>query len=309
MVAPSPLAGGAIHAGWRLDATIEGGPLAGPHTFVLRMPIAPALGDSRSLAEQAALLQLARARGCPAPEPLWRGTTADGFAHEFLLLRWVTGEADPAILSGVPSADGGVRLAAALGLELARIHAIRPPVPELDWLGVAPADPAAAALEILEAKVARLHSARPMFDRALVRMRAMAPRGRPVALAHRDYRIGNLVIDGARVAAILDWEFAGWSDPIEDYGWFTARCWRRHNPSLEAGGIGSANAFAAGYRAGGGVPPMAELLRFWQAFAHLRWGLIALEQVGRGRANGDPALLALAGRLPEIESELERLVA
>ena len=45
-------------------------------------------------------------------------------------------------------------------------------------------------------------------------------------LIHRDYRTGNYLVDGGRLTAALDWEFAGWGDPREDIGWFTARCWR-----------------------------------------------------------------------------------
>ncbi|MSO71706.1 MAG: phosphotransferase family protein [Alphaproteobacteria bacterium] len=307
---PRALAGGAIHASWRLAATIEGGHLAGNQDLVLRCAVAPAHSESRSLAAQAALLQTARAQGCPAPEPLWLATEAEGFAREYLLLRWVVGEADPVALAHVSATSGGGEgLAREIGRTLACIHALKPSHPALAWLGAAPGDPVRQGLERLASGLARLAEPQPTLAWALGQLERAAPRGRPVALAHRDFRVGNLVIERDRVAAVLDWEFAGWSDPLEDYGWFTAKCWRRHAPERIAGGIGPLDAFAAGYAEGGGEVVAEESLRFWQAFAHLRWALIALEQAARGRANGDPELQALSERLPEIARELQHLLA
>lgn len=303
------LSGGAIHASWRFTAVIEDGPYAGRHKLVLRGAIAPAHSESHSLADQAEALRFVRARSCPAPEPLWLASKADGFARDYLLLRWVEGEADPASLaSSTAASGGGEALAHDIGRVLARIHSIKPSYMAPDCLGPAPTDPVRHGVERLATGLARLETPRRELEWALARLKRSTPRGRPVALAHRDFRVGNLVIGGGRVKAVLDWEFAGWSDPCEDYGWFAARCWRRHDPDRVAGGIGPLDAFAAGYSLGGGEAVTPEILRFWQGYAHLRWALIAIEQVERGRANGDRSLQALGERLPEITSELRRLL-
>ena len=42
---------------------------------------------------------------------------------------------------------------------------------------------------------------------------------------------------------ILDWEFAAWSDPDEDLGWFCLGCWRFGAYAQEAGGIGRRDVF------------------------------------------------------------------
>ena len=66
-----------------------------------------------------------------------------------------------------------------------------------------------------------------------------------ITLIHRDYRTGNYLVDEGRLAGVLDWEFAGWGDPREDIGWFTARCWRFGGVEREAGGIAPSRAVTA----------------------------------------------------------------
>ncbi|MBX3717988.1 MAG: phosphotransferase, partial [Burkholderiales bacterium] len=125
-------------------------------------------------------------------------------------------------------------------------------------------------------------------------------------LLHRDYRTGNYLVHEGRLAAVLDWEFAGWGDPREDLGWMLARCWRFSRPDREAGGVGTAADFLAGYAQGGGRETTAGETRYWQAMAHLRWAVIALEQAERHRSGAQPSLeLALTAHIvPELEQEI-----
>ncbi len=124
-------------------------------------------------------------------------------------------------------------------------------------------------------------------------------------LVHRDYRTGNFLVDQGELTAVLDWEFAGWGDPREDIGWFTARCWRFAAPHRGAGGIAALDEFLEAYRAASGLSLSAADLTYWQLLAHLRWGVIALQQVQRHVSGRERSLeLALTGRLlPEIEQE------
>jgi aminoglycoside phosphotransferase (APT) family kinase protein len=41
----------------------------------------------------------------------------------------------------------------------------------------------------------------------------------PATLTHGDFRIGNLIFQGTSVAALLDWERAGWGHPLYDLGY------------------------------------------------------------------------------------------
>ena len=54
------------------------------------------------------------------------------------------------------------------------------------------------------------------------------------------------MVEQARLTAIIDWEFAGWSDPMEDLGWFCAASWRFGQTGREAGGLADRADFYAG---------------------------------------------------------------
>ena len=73
---------------------------------------------------------------------------------------------------------------------------------------------------------------------ALAWLQRHAPSRSPVCLVHADCRTGNYLIEAGELTAVLDWEFAGFSDPLEDLGWMLARYWRFGAYELEAGGIG-----------------------------------------------------------------------
>ena len=90
------------------------------------------------------------------------------------------------------------------------------------------------------------------------------------------------MLDAQGITGILDWEFAGWSDPFEDLGWFCAKCWRFGANDLEAGGIGERRDFYAGYEAASGRKVDADAVRYWEIFACIaRWATIAIQQVNR----------------------------
>jgi aminoglycoside phosphotransferase (APT) family kinase protein len=85
-----------------------------------------------------------------------------------------------------------------------------------------------------------------------------------------------------------------------------ARCWRFGRADREAGGVGPAEDFLAGYRAGGGRETTLQETQYWQLLAHLRWAVIALQQAERHRSGAQPSLeLALTAHIvPELELEI-----
>jgi aminoglycoside phosphotransferase (APT) family kinase protein len=204
----------------------------------------------------------------------------------------------------------GEALATALGANLARIHAIRPPCAELAELGSPPPAPALATIAAYRAYLDTLSDSYPALEWGLRWCEVHAPIESEVTLIHRDYRTGNYLVDGGRLAAVLDWEFAGWGDPREDIGWFTARCWRFGANVREAGGIAGVEPFLRGYESVAGHRFTREELDYWQAMAHLRWAVIALQQAQRHSAGGERSLeLALTGRIVhELEHELLQLI-
>jgi aminoglycoside phosphotransferase (APT) family kinase protein len=119
------------------------------------------------------------------------------------------------------------------------------------------------------------------------------------------------MVDAAGLTGILDWEFCAWGEPMADIGWFCAKCWRFGAKEAapgdrDAGGIAPRSAFYRGYEAESGRRIDAEAVHYWEAMAHVRWAIIALQQADRYIHDGEPVLdLALTGRrLPELEHEL-----
>jgi aminoglycoside phosphotransferase (APT) family kinase protein len=59
----------------------------------------------------------------------------------------------------------------------------------------------------------------PVVDEAYAWVRSREPAPTDPCLVHGDYRIGNCLIDGGRVSAILDWELCSVGDPRFDLGY------------------------------------------------------------------------------------------
>jgi aminoglycoside phosphotransferase (APT) family kinase protein len=114
-----------------------------------------------------------------------------------------------------------------------------------------------------------------------------------------------MVRDG-QLSAVLDWEFAAWSDPYEDLGWLCCRSWRFGAREREVGGLGDKTDLFAGYSAVSGHPVDGPAVEYWEIMGLVRWSVIALQQAQRHLSGEEPSLeLALTGRmLPEMEFDL-----
>jgi len=305
------LPGGAIQDNWSLDATLEGGPWSGAHRWVLRKDATSSVAVSRTRAEEFAILQVAHGAGVRAPRPLFLCRDKSVLNAEFFVMERLPGLAQGHRLTREPALiPDGDALAFALGANLARIHAIRPPRPALGMLAM-PANPAVETIAEYRAYLDALDDAHPALEWGLRWCERRAPAAFDITLIHRDYRTGNYLVDQGRLSGVLDWEFAGWGDPREDLGWFTARCWRFNGVEREAGGIAALDPFMQGYESVAGRGISREDLDYWQVMAHLRWAVIALQQAQRHIAGGERSLeLALTGRIVhELEYEVLQLIA
>jgi aminoglycoside phosphotransferase (APT) family kinase protein len=308
------LSGGAIQENIALDAVVEGGAFSGKQAWVLRTNAPSAVAVSRSRGEEFEILRAAHGAGVRVPEPLF--LCRDGAGPDFFVMRRVPGVAAGHRLSKDDSlVQDRAALARELGANLARLHRVRPPLATLAFLGDPPADHARATIAAYRDDLDRLSAVRgeawPALEWGLAWCARHAPAPRAPCLLHRDYRTGNYLVSEGRLAAVLDWEFAGWGDAREDLGWMLARCWRFARPDREAGGVGSAQDFLAGYREAGGEAVSPDDTRYWQAMAHLRWAVIALQQAERHRSGAQRSLeLALTAHIvPELEQEILDLTA
>ncbi len=302
------LTGGAIQENRALDVDIAGGPHAGPHALVLRTEARASVPLSQPVAHQFAYLELAGSVGMTVPEPLWQSDDPGIVGTPFYLMRRVPGEA---LGNRVVRQGPNPALAERLGRELARLHTIVPSHEAPVFLGAPPDDPAAESIALYR----RFLDAEPMPHPAIewglrwLETHPVAPG--EIVLCHHDFRTGNYMVEDGQLTGVLDWEFAGWSDPMEDVAWFCAKCWRFGANGLEAGGIAGRTPFYAGYEAGSGRRIDPVKIRFYEVMAHIRWAVIALHQCGRYLSGAEPDLeLALIGRrLPELEYEILALTA
>lgn len=304
IVARSRLSGGAIQENWRLDVTLDGV----AQSWVLRTDAAATLAASRSRAEEFRLFQAAFAAGVRVPEPLFLCADAP---RPFFVMRLVEGVAAAHRIVRSETLGGGrVGLTAALGRELARIHAIRPPRPDLAFLAAPDPDPCARFVRGMRAALDEQGAPRPVLEWGL---RWLERRARPavaIGLCHNDFRTGNYMVTEAGISGVLDWEFADWGDPHEDLGWLCARCWRFGGPG-EVGGVGARAVLYDAYAAAGGCAVDDARVRWWEIAGTIRWAVIAIAQAARHISGREPSLeLALTGHIvPELELDVMRACA
>ena len=301
------LSGGAIQENWLLVAQISDGPHQGQQRWVLRTDALSSVPVSLSRAQEFAVLRVAHAAGVKAPKVFWYCEDRAVLGRDFFLMECVPGTAaghrithDDSLTPDRPT------LVAELGANMARLHTVTSPHPDLSFLPPPATDPALASVMTYRGYLDALEIAAPVLEWGLRWCELHRPAVQPACLLHRDYRTGNYMIHDGHLSGLLDWEFTGWGDPREDIGWFTARCWRFAGLQREAGGIGEINDFLRGYATVSNAVVTRRDLTFWQVMAHLRWAIIALQQADRHLSGQQTSLeLALTGRmLPELEIEI-----
>ncbi|ENO85104.1 phosphotransferase family protein [Thauera linaloolentis] len=301
------LSGGAIQENWLVAATIAGGAHAGTHELVVRTDSPSGVAISHNRAQEFALLKAAHAAGVTVPEPLWLCEDREPIGRQFFVMRRVGGTAAGHRLVKDAALGGDrVHLAERLGEELARIHSIRPPRADLAFLPTHGEAPALHSVKRFRAYLDGHHTPHPALEWGLRWLERHAPPRGDYVLCHRDFRTGNYMVDEHGLTGVLDWEFAGWSDPLEDIGWFCARCWRFGANEREAGGVGAREDFYRGYERVSGKPLKRAEVFYWEVMAHMHWAIIAIQQAERHVSGEERSLLlALTGHIvPELEYEI-----
>lgn len=307
IIAMKTLTGGAIQENWKISCLIEGGTEAGEQHYVLRCDALSGISDSLSRSQEFKILKTVFAAGVTVPEPLWLSDDLNLLGRKFYIMRLVDGIAlGPKIVKTLSLGGDREALGKQLGLELAKIHSIQPPVEELDFLPIFVKQPSVQMIHQLYQQLDAIGQSHPILEWGLRWAEYNLPQKPVITLVHQDYRTGNYLIDKYGLKGILDWEFTGWGDPMSDLGWFCAECWRFSRPDLEAGGIASRQSFYAGYNTGNGQEIDDQAVHFWELIAHIRWAIIALQQAERHLSGTQLSLeLALTGRiLPDIENQI-----
>lgn len=255
---------------------------------------------SGTLGREADLLRLAAGAGVPVPEVVACDPDGGLLDAPFLLTRRVDGETLGRRVQRRPElAAARASFAADCGAALARLHAL--PVPA----GLPEPDPLADQADHLDEAL----GSSPAFELALAWLRAHRPGAVPPVVVHGDFRLGNLVIGPAGLAAVLDWELAHAGDPRSDLAWLCVPAWR-FGALPPVGGLAAREQLWAAYEQAGGAPVDPAAAFWWEVLGTLRWGVICALQA-RGHLDGHVRSVELAvigRRVAENEHDLLRML-
>lgn len=280
---------------WSFDWSGEG--------YVLRRaPSAEYMADRPfGHGDEAALVRAAFGAGVKAPEVVGVLAAEDGLGTGYVMRR-VAGEASPARILADPPAS----LLADLGRELARIHA----VPLAQVPGAIPVMDTADALAGLRSRFLAYGGDRPAIALAIRWCEDHLPAPASPVLVHGDYRMGNVMVDGDGLAAVLDWELAHRGDAHEDLAFGCMSVWRFGQLERPAFGLGSLADYFAAYEAAGGVTVDPGRFRFWLVYRTLWWALGCLQMGQAWRSGADRTVerVVVGRRTAEQELDLVRLL-
>ncbi|MGD9536155.1 MAG: phosphotransferase [Alphaproteobacteria bacterium] len=288
---------------------IEGG---GRRYVLRKKPPGHLLPSAHMIEREYRILHALKGSAVPVPEALLLCEDAEVIGTPFYVMAYVEGRViqDPALPGFAPGERAAIY--ESMNTTLAALHM-------LDWK--------AAGLEgfgkpdgYIARQVAlwtrQYESARrddiPAMDELIRRLPALIPPGDETAIAHGDFRLGNLILHPSepRVIAVLDWELSTIGHPLSDLAY---NCLAYH---LEAGGaivpglaglelaalgIPSEADYVAAYAARRGRGPI-ERWPFYVAFALFRYASIVqgvYDRALKGNAASETAM-AYGAAVPRL---------
>jgi aminoglycoside phosphotransferase (APT) family kinase protein len=242
--------------------------------------------------------------GVPVPEPLWVDAAGTATGRPLYFMEHVDGEVPAPWNTHTYFRDDAHR--ASIGGQLVRIVAA---------IHAAPIEQLPAGLRgrhdpDLTAEVAYwediYEQARdapdPVLERAFgwLARHADAVSGHR-ALVHGDFRIGNAIVRGDEVVAMLDWELAHVGDPVEDLANFAHRLYR--GKLKIPSGVLTIPELLAVYEQAAGWPVSMATFTYWLVFNDVR-SAVSFHQAARLFADGatrDLRYAAFSRQLPYLQ--------
>jgi len=297
------LSGGASRETFGFDL-VSPDPVDDPWPLILQRVRAGALSSSFTMDGEAALLRAAASGGVPVAPVVASSDDPAIIGAPFLVMERVEGETIARKILREDEFEGARSLLVGqAATALARVHEVPPDVaPHLR------ADDPVTQLRALLDMLDEPHPAFELAFRWLDDHRPSADVTRS-GVVHGDFRLGNLVVDGEGLVAVLDWELAHIGDPMEDLGWLCVRAWR-FGADLPVAGMGAYEELFAAYEAASGVAVSHDVVRWWEVLGTLRWGIICILQAS-GHLSGasrSVELAAIGRRTVENEYDVLRLL-
>lgn len=293
-----PLTGGASRITYAFDA------VTGTTRRPLILRTAPtAEGQFASMELEAAAQSAAAQAGAPVPNILTASNSPAALGNPYLICDEIAGETIVRKIARQLDDAGRSSLLTQCGQALAAIHRAATDADELRERD-----------ELVEwrQRLDDLDDTTATFEWAFRWLEANQPDPGPRTLTHGDFRMGNLIVDGSTLAAVLDWEAVHIGDLHEDLAWFCVRAWRfGAPPSMAAGGLGSVEDLVSAYEQAGGAAVDRDALLWWQVLGTLKWGIICRYQAERHLSGQTRSveLAAIGRRVCENEWDLLDLMA
>jgi aminoglycoside phosphotransferase (APT) family kinase protein len=261
------LTGGASRTTWAFDAVTDGE----RRSLILRT--GPPDDVHAGMELEARVQAAAAAAGAPVPPILIADNSLAALGNPFLICDEIKGETIVRRIERQLGEPGRERLLGQCARALAAVHRADASDP-----GIAHEDQLVQWRERLDA----MGDTTATFEWAFRWLAAHRPAVSPTVLVHGDYRMGNLIVDGSDLAAVLDWELVHVGEAYEDLAWFCIRAWRFGAPaSRGAGGLGSIESFVRAYEDASGTTLDRAAVHWWLVLATLRWGVICRFQAER----------------------------
>ena len=294
------LTGGASRSTWAFDAVTP------EERRALILRIGPPDDVHASMELEARVQAVAAAAGTPVPHVLVADNSAAALGNPFLICEEVEGEPIARRIERQLEKAGGQtarsELLSQCAQALAAIHRADADDPEL-----------ATQDQLTEwrSRLDAMGDTTATFEWAFRWLAANRPAPSPPHLVHGDYRMGNLIVDGSDLAAVLDWELVHVGEVYEDLAWFCIRAWRFGAPAdRAAGGLGSVEDFLCGYEQASGTAVDRAAFHWWLVLATLRWGVICRYQAERHLSGQTRSveLAAIGRRVCETEWDVLNLL-
>ena len=256
------------------------------NAYVLRRPPLGALLESaHDMSREHRIIHALRDTQVPVPKT--HGLCQDEAVNgaDFYIMAFVPGLVlnDASIAKQVPEAERQLVSRDVISI-LARLHALNPDEVGLEGLGRKEA--------YLERQIKRwtrqweaskTHEIPEMEESARLLADDM-PAQAGAAIVHGDYRLGNMIVAGGQVKAVLDWELCTLGDPLADVG-YLLNSWappeemepetpEEDQPPTAVGGFSTRDQLCAAYAQATGRD--LGQINYYRAFAH--WRLAAIGQ-------------------------------
>jgi aminoglycoside phosphotransferase (APT) family kinase protein len=290
------LTGGASRTTWAFEA-VTGGQR---RSLILRT--GPPDDVHAGMELEARVQAAAAAAGAPVPQVLVADDSVGALGNPFLICNEIKGETIVRRIQRQLDDAGRAHLLVQCAEALVAIHRADPNISGIDredqlaeWRG----------------RLDDMGDTTATFEWAFRWLAANRPPPSPPYLVHGDYRMGNLIVDGSDLAAVLDWELVHVGQYYEDLAWFCIRAWRFGAPADHgAGGLGSVEHFLHSYENAGGATVDRAAFHWWLVLATLRWGVICRYQAERHLSGQSRSveLATIGRRVCETEWDLLNLL-